>query len=284
MTPLLGVDISLYQWRGAIPHDVLLRLKRGGVRYIICRASVGAQADPSFQENVKRIRRNSLMPGAYHFLTDGDPGTNSVGPQVDVFLRQIRAVGLEGLLTALDVERGGQPTYQEAVAFAQGFDSGTPDHDLGVYSNRSTWASFGNPDVLDHFDYAWQALYALRAQALGHTTFPQEPPHGFGGVPADLWQWGPLLVQGKTKILRLDGDAFYGTFPELISMAALKVKPPKQDRTPWKDGYNAATSQMISAARTVQVPGNAGPFFAGGFTQAKRDGLGGLKEQEIQTP
>jgi hypothetical protein len=283
MTPLLGVDISLYQWRNGIPATILARLKAGGVRYIIARASVGDRIDPSFQENIKRIRKAHLMPGAYHFLTDGDPGSNSVAPQVDVYLRQIRAVGLEGMLTALDVERGGRPTYAESVAFAQGFDAGTPNHDLGVYSNRSTWASFGNPDVLDHFDYAWQALYALRAQALGHTSFPQEPPHGFGGVPADLWQWGPLLVPGRTKILRLDGDAFYGTFPELVSMAALKVKPPRPNpnRTPWKDGYNAAASAMQSAARAVQVPANAGPFFEGGFKQAKRDGLGALNELEV---
>ncbi len=276
MTPILLADISIYNWPKGIPYNMLPRLRKAGVKAVICRATIGTRRDPSFATSVTRLRGAGFLAGAYHFLEGGI----KVADQVDAYASAVTAVGIDPLLTALDVERGGQPTYAEAEAFATGYDAAFPKHDLGYYSNRSTAAGFGNPDIGQPFDYLWQALYSVRGQH-APVNLPAKPPHGFGGLPTTIWQWGPLLIEGTNGTVRLDGNAFYGTLPELTALATSKVKPHK-DRHPYVAAYNGFLNVAQKAVTSLPHLGPvAGPWTRAGYDDARADILDDLAGMDI---
>lgn len=254
MEPIIGIDISRYQWPQGVPYGIQGRLHRMGVRFLIARASIGTTTDPSFEPNRKRADGRGWVPGGYHFLYPAVDGAD----QAETFLRQLDDTGGPRLLAELDVERnrGERPRLREVERWVERFRREYPRQPLGLYSSRSIWASYGNPDITDlGFDYAWNALWPRGVDT--PADLPERPPVAFGGEGrAELWQWGSLEVKSPTsdRVIRLDGNAFYGSQAQLQALTR-PDRPPITDRPAYRMAYNDTIGAALQALAALQLPG-----------------------------
>ena len=255
MDPLIGIDTSRHNWPQGVPFGLLGRLNRMGVRFLIARASLGTIPDPAFAPSRHRAAGRGWQPGGYHFLYPGvDPAA-----QAEAYLRQLDASGGPRLLCELDVEYSrdvGRPRLRDVDLWVERFRKEYPAQPLGVYSSRGIWASYGNPDITDlGFDYAWNALWPRGVDT--PADLPERPPVAFGGEGrAELWQWGSLEVKSPTsdRILKLDGNAFYGSLAQLQALARPE-RPPLEERPAYRMAYNDAVGAVLQALAGLQLPG-----------------------------
>ena len=268
MTPILGIDVSKWNWPRGIPPSQYPRLESAGVRFVIGRASVGHEVDTSFVNNVERTTNRGWVAGAYHFLEHGE-GKG----QADLFVKRCRVAWgdhqCDGLLMALDVELTSRNhvDWQDVREFVARFRILMPRHPLGIYSNRGSWLALGSHDAAQWFDWEFQALYSVHGQK-PPVELPPHPPRGFGGLPAPLWQWGPLLVDGH----RLDGDAFYGTGAELRKLGKVANPTPVNERPAYRAGYAESLGLVRAAIGTMSAKHDAGhPAYAVGSRAALDD-------------
>jgi len=284
MEPVLGIDLSQHNWRQGVPFGMLPRLNAMGVRFLFGRASIGTAVDPSFEANRHRGTYRGWVPGGYHYLVDSIEGNR----QAATFLNELqRTGGVEGLVTSLDVEDDNRPpiknhpTLKQVKAFVRDFKDAHPQHQLGLYANRSTWTRLGNPDATDlGFDFVWQAYYMWGAWT--PADLPARPPISFGGEGrAPLWQWGSLEVRSMTggNILHLDGDAWYGTLDDLRALGT-RVAPPIQDRPAYRLAYNAAIDAAVAAITALDGPG-APPAGKAGHDAAEEAAIQAVKDLRL---
>lgn len=267
MDPVIGIDLSEYNWRQGVPFGMLPRLNAKGVRFLIARATIGTRTDPSFAPNRHRGTFRSWVPGGYHYLTDGaDPNA-----QADAFSEACRTTGgIDGLLTALDVEDDNTGpvlnhcTVKDVAQWAKRWRDDHPRHQLILYANLATWLRLGNPDIGSlGFDVLWQARWYVDRPA----ELPPKPPRGFGGEPSPLWQWGSLEVASQSNhVLHLDGNAWYGTLDGLRELAA-RDRTPMEDRPAYREAYNATIADVLAAIGKVP-PATGKPAVVAGSTSA----------------
>ena len=254
MEPIIGIDISIYQWPQGVPFGILGRLHRMGVRFLIGRATIGTTPDKSFPPNRKRADARGWVPGGYHFLY---PGVNAVA-QAEAYLRVLDQTGGPRLLCELDVEtnRGERPTIRQVDSWVERFRKEHPRQPLGLYTSRSIWGSYGNPDITDlGFDYIWQALWPRGVNT--PADLPERPPAGFGGERrTPLWQWGSLEVKSPTsdRVIRLDGNAWYGSLAELEALTRPE-RPPLVERPAYRMAYNDTIGAALQALAGLALPG-----------------------------
>ena len=254
MDPLIGIDISRYQWPQGVPYGIQGRLHRLGVRFLIARTSIGTTPDPSFEPNRKRAEGRAWVPGGYHFLYPGvDPER-----QAETYLRLLEQTGGPRLLCELDVEtnRGERPRLRDVDRWVERFRRELPRQPLGLYTSRSVWGSYGNPDITDlGLDYIWQALWPRGVNT--PADLPERPPTGFGGERrTPLWQWGSLEVKSPTsdRVLHLDGNAFYGSLDELRALTRPE-RPPLEERPAYRMAYNDTIGAALQALAALPLPG-----------------------------
>lgn len=280
MDPIVGIDTSQYNWRTGVPFGMLPRLHAKGVRFLIARATIGTTPDPAFGHSRHRGTFRSWVPGGYHYLVEGlDPKA-----QADAFTQECaRTGGIDGLNTALDVEDDNRPpvtnhpTSAAIAGWAKKWKDDHPKHQLGLYSNLATWLRLGNPDAASMgFDFLWQARWYVSDPS----QLPPAPPHGFGGLPTTLWQWGSLdLVGVSGNMLHLDGDAFYGSMDDLRALAAKEVTP-VTDRPAYATSYNATIAQALKALGAI-TPATGGPAVVAGSTDALVAATQAVTEQKL---
>lgn len=267
MDPIIGIDLSRYNWSGGVPFDMLPRLQAKGVRFLIARATIGTTRDKSFRPNRNRGTFRSWVPGAYHFLY---PGVDAAD-QAKAFCDYVTDTGGgQGLIMALDVEynRGERPRLRDVRAWVDQYRERFPKHPLGVYSNRSTWGALGNPDVEDlGFDYAWHAYWPDGTDT--PADLPDRPPVSFGGEGrSPLWQWGTLEVRtGSGRMARLDGNAWYGTMQQLEDLAN-RERVPYPERPAYRKAYNDTVAAATKAVQALVLPDGT-PAQVAGHTAAQ---------------
>jgi GH25 family lysozyme M1 (1,4-beta-N-acetylmuramidase) len=280
MDPIVGIDISEYQWRAGIPFGMLPRLNARGVRFLIARATIGTRPDPSFAPNRHRGTFRSWVPGGYHYLVD------SIDPlaQEDAFSDECRRTGgIDGLLTALDVEddnRGpilNRVKLRDVAAWAKRWKDNHPLHQLILYTNLATWGRLGNPDAESlGFDLLWQARWYVDNER----ELPERPPHGFGGMRSPLWQWGSFDIKSQSgNMLHLDGNAWYGTLDGLREVAAVERKP-LEDRPAYREAYNAQVAAALAALGGL-TPATGKPAVVAGSTDALSAAIAAVEEQKL---
>lgn len=254
MDPLIGIDISIYQWPQGVPFGIQGRLHRMGVRFLIGRATIGTTPDKSFPPNRARAAARGWVPGGYHFLYPGvDPER-----QAEAYLRVLDQTGGPRLLCELDVEtnRGERPRLRDVDQWVERFRKEHPKQPLGLYTSRSIWGSYGNPDITSlGFDYLWQALWPRGVKT--PADLPERPPTGFGGERrTPLWQWGSLEVKSPTsdRTIRLDGNAWYGSMAELEALTRPE-RPPLVERPAYRMAYNDTIGAALTALAGLALPG-----------------------------
>lgn len=271
MTPIKGVDLSVYQGIKGTAYKVFAAFKKQGIQFGVFRASLGnSYRDPSFPENRARGEKNDMVVGAYHFLLHGNAAA-----QAENYVGHVKSTGGFGnLLAVVDVEwastRDSSPRWKDVVDFIHRFRELVPNHPIGIYTAAGYWTSsfIGNKDGSELADFLWQARW-IDGDPLKDITLPPAPPRaGFGGwTTTPLWQWGAIHFNGKIY----DGNAWYGTLDELKKLTAVP-KTPIKDRPNYRLGYNAVIQEAIVALPSMQVPaGPPGPAYPLGVSDARDD-------------
>lgn len=287
MIPLLGVDISQYQWPHGIPIRMLAKLKRKGIVFIITRASIGMEIDTAFVTSIKRIRDAGLVPGGYHFLTDDHHG----GVQADTFVNQIHRVGTRDILMVCDFEASAtnHPEWQQVKDWNSRVSNDLPHTPIGLYSSRSNAVRVHNPDATNRFDYLWNAVWTDSENLdVPGMSLPGDAPKAryFGFRDAPLWQYGPCRITPPAgKRLNLDGDAFYGTRDDLLALTRPRAAP-LPERPSYAAGHNLAIDAIIAdidampdGAHAPGVPATAaGPA---GWDDGKSDARSAVDETRM---
>lgn len=224
----IGTDVSHWQGENGAPIGNLVD---AGAQYIFAKAGQSDFADPSYDENIGRIRKTGVVAGAYWFL---DQGTGQ--DQADKFLDIIGDP--TGLVCVLDVEASGNP-YREVKAFVKRFQQVTSGHPLLIYTSLGYWAGHGNVDASELGCDLWLARYTENHQPLDSDvdTSSVRFKVDFGGwTRAVMVQFGPLVLDGE----RYDGDVLDGPIDVLKAYTGKPAQPwvPFPDRPRYRMHYN----------------------------------------------
>jgi glycosyl hydrolase family 25 len=181
---ILGIDVSRYQTTSS--YD----LTDTAIKFVIARASIGKQADQTFNSHIYQARKYKKLTGAYHFNWSPLP----VRDQVEAFIASAGNVDMY----ALDVEGNWNAdhtiytppfTKTQAAAFIKIFHELTGKR-IGLYMSLSGFYT----DVGQ--DWNWVAYWSSN-----------EPP-----IHWDIWQFG--AYKGE------DGNRFDGTVSELKTLVS----------------------------------------------------------------
>ena len=121
MTIQLGADVSVYQkgrGRPGMPGWMVRALDRRGLDFLMARATIGTERDPTFRPNMDIAERQHWVRGAYAFMkTSIDPER-----QAAEFVRVV-AGQPNPMLMALDVEwsDGELPSRADVRAWVKRF-------------------------------------------------------------------------------------------------------------------------------------------------------------------
>jgi GH25 family lysozyme M1 (1,4-beta-N-acetylmuramidase) len=199
---LIFADVSKYQ--GSIDWA---KYRAGGYRAAVARASISLTTDPYFAANLRGMRANGILPGAYHYLWPKSGGK----AQADFFLKQLGG-NPQGILTMLDVEQTIEksadgtilvPTLspQTMYDFAAEWKAITGGHPLMMYAPRWFWErlDFGNP----------KASQIGPLVSSRYVSGSGDPEALYAKVPSYWWtaDWG-----GWTKVTQLQFSS-HATFP-----------------------------------------------------------------------
>lgn len=259
MTPILGIDASLYQGSRGMSHRRFKALNHRGVRFGIFRASIGNGRDSSCATNLRRAKALGWEAWTYHFLTPGDAAS-----QAETYA----AVCGNGLCV-LDVEQSGV-NFKDVKAFVARFRELKPNRPLACYTSEGAWHSLtNNADGNELFDVLWQARWTQLGTNEVSDLPPAPPRAGFGGWrTTPLWQYGAFRSQ---QFAIIDGDAFYGTREQLTQLGS-DLRPPITERPNYRLGYNAAVVEALAMVPSLVIPdGPPGPAYPRGVEDAKVD-------------
>ena len=203
-------DVSDYN-----PDFDVERCESEGYSALIVKASEGStwQAE-HFNDFAYRVRRTSLIPGAYHFLRSDDGAD-----QADLFHARIAYHGgPAGWLCACDNEADAD--YETTVAFYERWNELTDHHPLIMYSGYWWWQSRGWK-ATGLTPYLWDSRY-VNGEGVASQLYTMVP---------DVW-WTPRYGGwGRSTFLQfsdnatacgahpVDVDAFEGTIDDLRKIA-----------------------------------------------------------------
>lgn len=243
---ILGVDVSEWQgrpdWR--LVHD------RGGVAFAFARATYGSQhPDATYGYNRAAIPAAGIIPGAYHFLTAGDP----VAAQADAFCARADPAARH----ALDVEQAGSRPVDVAGWVAR-YRTHFPDHALGIYTGRDLWAATAGGIHGATFGPLWAAGYlpnlyvpagtdrSLAALAALVGTHQSGLPWAGWGAAEFLQFTDQARVPGISG--PVDGDIYLGTLDQLQATTGVALMLSDPDKAWLKTEVEAAAAAAITAA------------------------------------
>lgn len=150
------------------------KLKEEGFSALLVKATQGATgytAPAKFDTWVSQARTAGLIPGAYHWLTSANAGS-----QLDHFLGRIKNPA--GMLCAVDVEETtNPPSFATLSAFVNGWYARTNNHPLIIYSGNWWWDS-RDWNGAQFTPYLWDSRY-VSGTGYGSSLY--------SGVPADWW-------------------------------------------------------------------------------------------------
>ena len=208
-----GVDVSVYQ--GPIDWATVAKSPIG---FAICRATIGHIKDATYARNVAGAKAAGLIPGAYHFLYQGNAAS-----QAHAFIDTVGDP--TGLLTVVDVESnaGSSPQIDDVRAFAHEVGVAWGDHPLIVYTGAWYWRGhMGNPQGSD-IGPLWHSRYVDPSPpGLLNVLFSEVTPDfwtpGIGG-----WDKATLIQFSSSGFVRgiagrVDLNAYQGTLAELTAL------------------------------------------------------------------
>lgn len=221
-----GIDVS--QHNSTIDWA---RVKGAGIDFAFARAVLCTRPDTMFAANVRGMKANGIIPGAYHFLYSR--AWASPEAQCDAFLEKVG--NPTGMLLALDVEKDGtsRPDIDDVRRFVARFRERAPGHPLIIYTGQWYWCGGSYPiDNRPGFSYGplWHSRY------VGGTNTAYGPL--YATVPASYWYAGFggwsgvtfLQYQSQGRVPGVSGDvdvnAFRGTEGQLTLLAGSTLSIP----------------------------------------------------------
>lgn len=211
---LLGIDVSHFQ--GAIDWP------RTGVAFAFAKATEGSTfRDGRFAANIAGMRAAGIVPGAYHFLTGGNPAA-----QADSFCQATPS----DVIHALDVEA----SSLDVAGWVKQYRLHYPTKPLLIYTGRDLWARAGGGSGAS-FGPLWAAGYLPNRYLPGGSLASVAGQIGDhrGGVPFAGWDH-PMFLQFTDAATvpgvsgPVDGDIFYGTRADLDALAQPNLIPAKE--------------------------------------------------------
>ena len=204
------VDIS--NWQGNID---ISRIAREGYRACVCKATEGSTfKDKRFDKYIPKIKAAGMIPGAYHYLRDGDGAA-----QARHFLNRVKKHGgPNGWLIQLDCEADGYGP--EMTAWAREWNKLTGNHPFLIYSGAWWWPRTGGFRGAGLTPYLWHSHY-VSGTGYGSVLYKKVPASwwkpGYGG-----WNQATILQfssSGQVAGQRIDVNAFRGTVAQLKKLA-----------------------------------------------------------------
>jgi lysozyme len=201
-------------------HDVA-QVAREGYSACVCKATEGVgYQDPKFDRDIPLIQASGMIPGAYHFLRDGDGAA-----QARAFLTRVAQYGgPDGWLIQLDCESDGYGP--EMTAWAAEWNRLTGNHPFLIYSGAWWWPRTNGFRGVDLTPHVWHSHY-VPGTGYGSTLYEQVPASGwkpgYGG-----WNEATILQfsdAGRVAGARLDVNAFRGTVEQLRALARTPIAP-----------------------------------------------------------
>lgn len=186
-----------------------------GYSAVIAKASQGTwYQDPCFDGFAQQAINAGLIPGAYHWLENGQGGL-----QAELFYHDVeKHGGPQGWLCACDCEDDAD--WATLTAFFGRWKELTNGHPLILYSGNWWWESRGwNGASLT--PYLWDSRY-VSGSGYGSQLYEQVPsawwtPRYGGWSETSILQYSSnATVAGSTPI---DVDAFLGTRDDLLKLA-----------------------------------------------------------------
>lgn len=207
---VFGVDISNHQAGISIEQ-----IAAEGYQYAICKASQGTYfRDGWFDGWIPRIRAAGMTPGAYHWLENGDGGTQAK----ILYGRLVDHGGPSGFLVACDNEDNAD--WATTDAFVQEWAQVSGGHPLLMYSGRWWWAPRGWNGAA-WTPHLWLSRYVAGSgygSALYGDVADSWWSPGFGG-------WGEATVLQFSSSARVAGysidvNAFRGAVDDLRALTS----------------------------------------------------------------
>jgi GH25 family lysozyme M1 (1,4-beta-N-acetylmuramidase) len=212
------VDIS--HWQGDLN---IAQVAREGYSACVCKATEGSTyVDPTFDRNIAAIKKAGMIPGAYHFIRDGDGAAQAR----HFYDRVHRLGGPNGWLIQLDCESDGYGT--EMTAWASQWRKLTGNHPFLIYSGSWWWPRTNGFRGAALTPYLWHSHY-VAGTGYGSELYRKVPASswtpGYGGWPkATILQFSST---GKVAGKPLDVNAFRGTVEQLRALTRTPAAPPK---------------------------------------------------------
>ncbi|MEV4705505.1 GH25 family lysozyme [Actinoplanes sp. NPDC049316] len=217
------VDIS--HWQGDIN---IAQIAREGYTACVCKATEGtAYDDPTFDRNIAAVTKAGMIPGAYHYLRDGDGAA-----QARHFHQRVRKLGgPDGWLIQLDCESDGYGP--EMAAWAAEWKRLTGNHPFLIYSGSWWWPRTDGYRGAALTPYLWHSHY-VDGSDIGSMLYRQVADSwwkpGYGGWPkATILQFSS---SGKVAGRQIDVNAFRGTVEQLRALTRTPKPAPAKPGTP----------------------------------------------------
>ena len=204
------VDIS--NWQGNIN---IAQIAREGYSACVCKATEGTTyKDPKFDRNIAEIKKTRMIPGAYHYLRDGDGAA-----QARAFHDRVKKHGgPNGWLIQLDCESDGN--VAEMTAWAKEWKRLTRNHPFLIYSGAWWWPRTKGFRGAGLTPYLWHSHY-VNGTGYGSVLYQKVPAGwwkpGYGG-----WNEATVLQfssSGSVAGQKIDVNAFRGTVDQLKKLA-----------------------------------------------------------------
>jgi GH25 family lysozyme M1 (1,4-beta-N-acetylmuramidase) len=248
MNYVLGADVSKYQNAPSTPQRPdFQKLKDGGCKFVIIRASQNVSIDPDFVYNWDAAKKVGLLRGAYHFY-EYRSGIGKPILEQAKFFDSVLGKDPGEIPPAVDYECPNQtwpPLPDRATGLANleiWFNYMDAKHKKGVfYSNpntilynlrpRSDSGGFLLMHPLWIAQYYYKLLNGQIAQPVQHCSTPEElgarqPYHG-NWVDWIFWQYGTpsIGIQMGMESKEIDMDVYNGSEQDLLAFCGITVKP-----------------------------------------------------------
>jgi len=212
------VDIS--HWQGDID---IARIAHEGYAACVCKATEGTTyVDPMLDRNIAAVKKAGMIPGAYHFIRDGDGAAQAR----HFYDRVHRLGGPTGWLIQLDCESDGYGT--EMTAWTNEWRRLTGNHPFLIYSGAWWWPRTGGFRGAGLTPYLWHSDY-VEGSGYGSDLYRKVPASawnpGYGG-----WNEATILQfssSGKVAGRSVDVNAFRGSVEQLHALTRTPTAPPK---------------------------------------------------------
>lgn len=219
---IYGVDVASYEG-----YPNWSQVHASGISFGFSKVTQGTgYLNPTWAHNRAGMLGlgGGFVPGAYHFLEDGD-----AAGQVAYFLAN--AGDVSQMAVALDVEPAtSSPSVATAHAWVTEFHRQRPGHPVLCYFPEWYWQQLGDPDI-SFADPVWQSRYVSGSGSPAglYGRVPGSWWSGFGGAQVAMLQFSSSgAVSGISG--QVDVSAFQGTVAELRALALGGSAPSPQSQ------------------------------------------------------